>query len=215
MSAPEFRLFVDSHYMSPYVMSVYVALREKGVSFEEERIDLEAQENTRPEYRSTSLTGRVPTLEHGGLALSESSAITEYLEELFPPPVFPAIYPRNPVDRARARQVQAWLRSDLSFLREARPTHVIFRKPSEAPLSDKARLDAEKLFLAAESLLANHGASLFGEWCIADTDLALMLNRLVANGDPVPELLMSYVQQQWRRPSVREWMEKSKALADA
>jgi glutathione S-transferase len=26
---------------------------------------------------------------------------------------------------------------------------------------------------------------MFGEWCIADTDLALMLNRLVLNGDAV------------------------------
>ena len=36
----------------------------------------------------------------------------------------------------------------------------------------------------------------------ADTDLALMLNRLVINGDAVPESLARYAHRQWQRPSV-------------
>jgi glutathione S-transferase len=44
---------------------------------------------------------------------------------------------------------------------------------------------------------------LFGEWCIADTDLALMLNRLVLNGDRVPEHLATYAQRQWKHSSIQ------------
>jgi glutathione S-transferase len=50
----------------------------------------------------------VPLLVDGGFSLSESSAITEYLDEVYPGA---PLYPRDPQARARARQVQAWLRS--------------------------------------------------------------------------------------------------------
>ena len=210
MSSPGLRLFVDSEFLSPYAMSVFVALREKGVSFAITHVDLEAQENLRPQYRERSLTCRVPTLEHGGLSLSESSAITEYLEEVFPPPAFAGVIPQDPMARARVRQVQAWLRSDLLPIREERPTTVIFQKPCNKPLSEKAQLAVEKLIRAAETLLEDHGSSLFGEWCIADTDLALMLNRLVASSDAVPKKLAAYVQNQWQRPSVQAWIDQGR-----
>jgi glutathione S-transferase len=48
--------------------------------------------------------------------------------------------------------------------------------------------------------------NLFGEWSIADTDLALMLNRLVLNGDDVPERLQEYAAFQWQRASVQRFI---------
>lgn len=41
-------------------------------------------------FLAISPVGRVPALEHGGLCLSESGAITEYLCETFPTPLFRA-----------------------------------------------------------------------------------------------------------------------------
>lgn len=213
MGNPDLKLFVDAQFTSPYALSAFVALHEKGLPHDLVCVDLATQENRQTHYQQRSLTGRVPTLEHGEFFLSESSAITEYLEETFPPPTYAAIYPKSPQARARARQVQAWLRSDLLPIRDERPTTVIFQQPSKTPLSDSARLAVETLFQAAEILLRDHHLSLFDQWCIADTDLALMLNRLVANGDQVPEPLAEYVQHQWQRPSVQAWIERSKALA--
>ncbi|MNI52849.1 Glutathione S-transferase YfcF [compost metagenome] len=55
--------------------------------------------------------------------------------------------------------------------------------------------------------MLSHGQdNLFREWCIADTDLALMLNRLVIHGDAVPENIRHYAQKQWQRPSVQAWL---------
>jgi len=34
----------------------------------------------------------------------------------------------------------------------------------------------------------------------------MMLQRLLAHGDPVPQLLAEYAQQQWRRPTVQQWI---------
>lgn len=152
--------------------------------------------------RSREAAQRVPTLVHDGFALAESSAITEYLGEVFPEP---PLYPEDRHDRARARQVQAWLRSDLMPIRAERPTEVLFYRPVDAPLSPTARDAARKLFAACEALLAHGQPDQFGAWCIADTDLALMLNRLVLNGDVVPPLLADYAKHQWQRPSVQRW----------
>ena len=206
MSAAGVTLYVDTRRLSPYAMSAFVALREKDIAFALESVDLGAQENLQAPFQSRSITARVPMLEHAGVFLSESSAIVEYLDEVFPPPAYPPVYPADPVARARARQVQAWLRSDLLPLREERPTTVVFSQPIRQPLSDQAQAAAAKLFRAAAVLLDGSTSNLFGEWCIADTDLALMLNRLVLNGDEVPELLARYARQQWQRPSVQAWL---------
>ncbi len=58
----------------------------------------------------------------------------------------------------------------------------------------------------AEHLLALGQPNLFGEWCIADTDLALMINRLVLHGDEVPERLVDYATFQWQRASVQRFI---------
>lgn len=209
MPSPDLRLFVDAQFASPYAMSAFVALHEKGLPFETTTIDLSAHENQAPEYASVSLTQRVPTLIHEDFSLSESSAIAEYLDETF---VGAPLYPRERRARAKARQLQAWLRSDLLPIRQERSTEVVFFGTRMPPLSPAAQLAAKKLFAAAEILLIPGAQNLFGEWCIADVDLALMLNRLVLNGDDVPHGLASYAEQQWRRRTVRLWVDQPRTL---
>jgi glutathione S-transferase len=185
-------------------MSVFVTLREKQLPFDFSTVDLARGENQQADYATRSLTQRVPTLTHGDFALSESSAITEYLEETFPQI---SVYPQDRHLRARARQVQAWLRSDLMPIRDERSTEVIFYGSRPAPLSAAAEKAAQKLFAGADALLPVDSPNLFGAWCIADMELTLMLNRLVLNGDPVPQRLRNYATHQWERPSVIQWIE--------
>lgn len=206
MSEPTITLWSDSNFFSPYVMAVYVALHEKGLPFSLKTVDLDKGENNQNNWRGYSLTRRVPVLEIDGFDLSESSAITEYLEERFSPPEFERIYPHDLQKRARARQIQAWIRSDLMPIREERGTDVIFAGAKKAPLSASARDAADKLFAIASDLLSHGKPNLFGEWCIADADLALMLNRLVMHGDEVPELLANYASFQWQRSSVQRYV---------
>jgi glutathione S-transferase len=198
-------LYIDSNFVSPYAMWAYVALKEKRLPFALKTVDLSAGQHREAGYERLALTGKVPALIHGDFGLAESSAIIEYLEDVFPsPPVLPA----DAKLRARARQLQAWLRSDLMTLREERPTTVIFRAQVDKPLTDAGRAAADKLIRVASSLLGEGADHLFGKWCIADTELALTLNRLVANGDPVPGNLGRYVEAQWVRPSVQAWLKR-------
>ncbi len=203
MNNPPLRLYVDSQFSSPYAMSAFVVLREKGIEFEMIPLDLEASENQSEDYASLSQTQRVPTLVHGDFALSESSAITEYLEDVFP---HAPVYPQDLMQHAKARQVQAWVRSDLLPIRQERSTLVVFYGLKSALLSPTAESAARKLFSAAQTLLADSPEYLFGQWSIADVDLALMLNRLILNGDSVPLALVEYAQRQWQRPTVQEWV---------
>ena len=201
-------LWGESNFVSPYVFSSFVALREKGLPFELKLFSLGAGEHRQGDYPSRSVTGRVPSLQHGDFWLAESSAIDEYLEDVFPPPGFPRIYPERPADRARARQIQAWLRSDLMPLRDERPTSTVFSRATVKPLTSAGQAAAEQVVRAAEALLAPGASYLFGAFTIADVDLAMMLQRLVANGDALPERLKAYATAIWQRPSVREWLAK-------
>ena len=202
------QLYVDSNYASPYAMSVFVALAEKKLSFEITTVDLSSGAASAPAYAKLSLTHRVPTLVDGDFSLSESSAITEYLDESCPEP---ALYPADVKSRARARQVQAWLRSDFMPIRSERTTVVLFYGPTSTPLSSEAHSAAQKLFAGATELLSHGGPYLCGnEWCIADVDLAVMLNRLALNGDEIPENLATYASRQWQRPSVQLWVQQKR-----
>lgn len=197
-------LYADAQFTSPYAMSVFVALHEKRLPFGLSTIDLDRRANHAIAYAERSLTQRVPTLVHGDFTLSESSAITEYLDDAFPECL---VYPSDVHQRARARQIQAWLRSDLVPIRLERSTDFVFYGAPGEPLTPTAHAAAEKLFYVAEALIPRDGRNLFGTWCIADTDLALMLNRLVLNGDSVPPKLAEYAAYQWQRPAVRRWLE--------
>ena len=201
--ADSLTLFVDTQYASPYAMSAFVALGVKQLPFELRTIDLSAGANHAPDFAGLSLTRRVPTLVHGDFALSESSAIDEYIEDAFPGA---PLYPADPRQKARARQVQAWLRSDLMPIRMERSTEVVFYGAKAPALSSDAQAAAAKLFAAAQALLPVGQDNLCGDWCIADVDLALMLSRLLLNGDTVPPRLADYARRQWQHPAVQRWV---------
>ncbi|WP_223429781.1 glutathione transferase [Pseudomonas sp. GL-B-26] len=205
MESTKLKLYVGADFVSAFAMSAFVALKEKQLSFELVTLDLKARDNYQASYRDLSLTCKIPTLIHQGFALSESSAIAEYLEEVAPG--HNRLLPLDIKQRARARQLQAWLRSDLLVIRKERPADLIYFGKKDTPLSDDALAAVDRLFFVADRLLEGGAEHLFGDWSIADTDLAIMLNRLVANGDQVPSRLAAYVRRQWDRDSVRAWMD--------
>ena len=209
MESTKLELYVGADFVSAFAMSAFVALKEKQLSFELVTLDLKARENYQANYRDLSLTCKIPTLIHQGFALSESSAIAEYLEEIAPG--HNRLLPLDIKQRARARQLQAWLRSDLLVIRKERPADLIYFGKKHTPLSDDALAAVDRLFFVADRLLEGGAEHLFGDWSIADTDLAIMLNRLVANGDQVPSRLAAYVRRQWDRDSVRAWMDIERA----
>jgi glutathione S-transferase len=198
-------LWSDSRFTSPWVLSVWTALREKGVPFEVETLDLERGEHRSGEYPSRTLTAKVPAIRHGDLWLSESLAILEYLEEVFGPPRHARLFPEDRAGRARDRQIMAWLRSDLLELRRCMPFEGIFEPHEPPPVTPRAREEAEKLLRAAATRLPPERAL---RPTLADFDLAFALRRLVRYGHDLsgfPEVVAG-ADAIWARPSVRSWV---------
>ena len=204
----------NAMWTSPYVLSCFVGLTEKKLPFEVQTVALHEGAQRSAAYVQTSFTARVPALVDGDFSLSESSAIIEYLEDKWPAPAHPALLPRDLQARARARQIMAWVRSDLLPIREERSAEYVFYPanslPPCAPLSRAALKAVEKLVSLGERIVPADGGPLFGAWCIADTDLAMMLQRLVKTGEPVPARLRTFAEREWQRPSVQAYVNASR-----
>lgn len=203
-------LYIDSFWISPYSFSAFVALTEKGLSFAIEEVALQRGEQRNDAFAKVSSTKRVPTLVHGEFSLAESSAIVDYLEEAFAAPTYPRILPSSIEERARARQVLAWIRSDLLALREEFPTSSMFYADRRGRLSDAGSAAARRLVEIADRLIPDGATQLFSEWSIADADLAFMLHRLVLNDYEIPPKLFAFAKAQWARPSVRAFVERER-----
>lgn len=200
---------MDSFWISPYAFSCFVALKEKKLPFEVRTASLPDKEHLKDEYRRRSLTGRVPMLEHADFSLSESSAIVEYLDEAFPG--MPRVLPATARDRGRARQIMAWVRSDLMPIREERPSTSLFYERATKPLSPAAEEAARRVVAFAQAVLPEGRTTLFGSgWSAADTDLAFMLQRLNMNGYELPAPLRKFAETQWQLPSVQEWVKRER-----
>lgn len=198
-------LAVEPQWVSPWVFACFVTLREKQLAFDVRELHSVKGETKAADYLAQTVTGRVPSLVHDGFGMAESSAIVEYLEETFPEI---AVLPRTPPERARCRQLMSWLRSDETLpLRRERPTTTMFYESERAktPLSDEARASATKLCEVAGRVL---GA--FDRWNIVQSELAFILHRLILNGDPCPDDVRAWATEQWKRPTVREFVERER-----
>jgi glutathione S-transferase len=199
-------LYAESTWMSPWVFHAMVALEEKQLSYKLEVVPLPIPISMKAALQYKAVLGTVPILVHGDTWITESLAISEYLAETFPAPGHPRLFPANLAERARARQIMMFLRTSLFALREARPTSSVFGRPLTKPLPDKARAEAAELERVALALISDDRGTMFGEWCIADCDLALSLMRLVANQDPLDHRLVNYALAQFDRKSVRRFI---------
>src|SRR6201994_3798502 len=79
---------------------VRVALRLKGLSFDETPIDILTGEQFKPGYEAVNAERVVPTLIHDGHSVFQSLAIIEYIEDIKPEP---RLVPADPKERAYAR----------------------------------------------------------------------------------------------------------------
>lgn len=89
---------------SPYGWRAWLALEHKGVPYTLNMLSFSAGETHAAPFLAINPRGKVPAIVHEGVALWESNAILEYLEDRFPEP---RLWPANVRDRARARRLVA------------------------------------------------------------------------------------------------------------
>lgn len=96
--------------LSPFCRKVRLVLAEKKIEVE---LVEERPWDKRIDYLRQNPSGHVPMLKIGDLVLADSTAICEYLEEVYPQP---PLMPDQPEARAEVRRLCAWF--DDKFQRE-------------------------------------------------------------------------------------------------
>ncbi|CAH9017850.1 glutathione S-transferase family protein [Candidatus Nitrosacidococcus sp. I8] len=97
--------------ISPAPRCLRMFLLEKNIQLDSQFIDVITGENRETEYLSINPAGQTPSLQlDDGSYITESLAIAEYLEELYPQPV---LIGNNPKERAETRMW--WRRVELNI----------------------------------------------------------------------------------------------------
>jgi glutathione S-transferase len=221
MSEPLLILYVGEKNISSWSMRGWLALKHKEVPFEEQEISLR-RDRDRTERRRLSPTGKVPVLRHGARVIPDSLAIIEYLEEIFPPPAHPALWPREAGERATARWMAAAMHSGFTRLREGMSFNLCFVPERPRPPREAVEEAAEVLRLWEGTLAARQsggggGPFLFGAFGAADAMFAPVVVRLTAFEVPTGDTpkAAAYMQAILAHPPVAAWLQAARALPPA
>jgi glutathione S-transferase len=130
---------------------VRFVLNAKGLPFDEVKLDLLAGDQLKPDYLKLNPNGVVPTLDHDGNVIVDSSVIIEYLDEILPEPGFT---PKAPVERAQMRSLMRFI-DEMPAAAVRVPTFNLAFLPRFAAMSEEEFLAfAESKPLRKEFMLA-------------------------------------------------------------
>jgi glutathione S-transferase len=120
--------------ISNYHNKVRIALLEKGVPHEEDDSVKPSQDEA---VLARSPMGKVPFLEVDGTCLRESNVILEYLEDAYPQK---PLLPKDPLERARVRELTAFIELHLELVAR----RMYGSLGGGKPVSDETRQRVEK-----------------------------------------------------------------------
>ena len=208
-------LYIGEKNISSWSMRAFLALEAKGLPFEERTMSL-VEDKNRSRRREVSPTGKVPVLHYRDLVIPDSLAIIEFLEEAFPPPRYPALWPEGTAERAHARWLAATMHSGFPRLRESMSFNLCFLPKPPAPSVDALR-EADEMLGMWEAALEREtacGPFLFDAFGAADVMFAPAVVRLKAfrvSTSKTPKAA-AYIEEVLAYPAVRKWMDAASLL---
>ena len=122
-------------HISNYFNKVRIAMLEKGVPFE---LDATCKPSQSEDFLARTPMGKVPFVEIDGAQLSESQVICEWLEDAYP---HKPLYPRDPLERAKVRELIAILELHMELVARRLYGQLFFGRP---PVSDEVKQAVEK-----------------------------------------------------------------------
>ena len=105
-------LVLHTYWRSSAAYRVRIALHLKGLAFESVPVHLlqDGGQQRTPAFAARNPQRLVPTLQHGAAVLTQSLAIIEYLDEVWPEP---SLLPSGALDRQRARALAQLVACDI------------------------------------------------------------------------------------------------------
>jgi maleylacetoacetate isomerase/maleylpyruvate isomerase len=153
-----------NYFRSSASYRVRIALHLKNLEFEYLPIHLvnNGGEHHKADYKKINPAGEVPALIHAGQIITQSVAIIEYLDEEFPSP---NLFPHEPSDRARVRQIV----EHINCLQPLQNLQVLQHLESEFGLNQEGKEKwvskwLSRVFMALEEI-TQHTAGLY---CVGD-----------------------------------------------
>lgn len=200
------KLYSGTRNASSWAMRAWLALREAGVEFDEEVVDIRRPQRFANLARISDVSpaASVPVLVVGDEAIFDSLAIMEYANDRCGGNLLPA----DPIERARARSIMAWQHAGLSSICSRISFESAFY-PAKRRLTNEELEECGRLFRFLEAVLASSGGPwLFRSITLADLILAPTAVRLSRH---LPESADWQVARNWmgallNRGSVKEWM---------
>lgn len=159
-----------SYWRSSSAYRVRIALAWKGVAYDYVAVNIAPgrDEQLAPGFERVNGARRVPVLELDGEPaerLSESVAIVELLEQLFPEP---ALFPPAALQRAWVREAVELVNSAMQPLQNLSVLHAVKRLAPDASTKEWARSWLSRGFEQLERLAARRG----GAFSVGDTPTA-------------------------------------------
>ena len=153
-----------SYYRSTAAYRVRIALKLKQIDYQQQAVNLLTSEQTEDDYQQINPQKLVPVLEHKGKRITQSMAILEYLEEVYPEP---SILPKDTLERATARSLANVIACDIHPLNNLR---VLKYLVGELAAEEKAKLNwyrhwIEEGFQAFEKCIEQTSN---GKFCLGD-----------------------------------------------
>jgi len=214
------KLYIGNKNYSSWSMRPWVLMRELGIPFEEVMVrfdGFDADSEFKRVMAPLNPVGKVPVLVHEDLVVWDTLAIVETLAEWTT--ASPAVWPRDPKARARARSVCAEMHSGFSALRSACPMNIEASLPQIGALvlRDQAAVvaDLQRICGMWSGLLREHGGPmLFGGFSAADAYYAPVVMRIRTYGLPVPADVQGYIDRVMELDSVKAWIAEALAEQD-
>jgi len=212
------QLYIGNKNYSSWSLRPWLLMTQAGIPFEEIklRLSFDAASDFKKALAGITPAGRVPVLVDEGFAIWDTLAIAEYLAEKY---ASKALWPTQPLARARARSLCAEMHSGFGALRNHCPMNI------EASLPEVGRRilaeqpdvagDLARIVGVWEHQLDEHsGPFLFGSFGIADAYFAPVCTRIRTYGLPVSERAAAYVERVFALPAMQAWVRDACAEHD-
>ena len=208
----EFTLVIGNKNYSSWSLRGWLMARAAGIEFDEVMIPLDLPD-TAASIKKHSPAGKVPVLVHRGLAVWESLAIAEYLNDLKPEAI---LWPSSQAARAHARAISAEMHAGFGELRTNMPMNIRASYPGKG-MTPGVRADIERITGLWRDCRKRFGGAfpkddgfLFGTFGAADAMYAPVVTRLRTFGVPIDSDAEAYCKAVMGYPAMKQWVEAAK-----
>ena len=208
----EFTVVIGNKNYSSWSLRGWLMARIAGIEFDEIVIPLDLPE-TQAAVRKHSPSGRVPVLLHRGLAVWESLAIAEYLNDLKPEV---GLWPASAAARAHARSISTEMHAGFMELRNNMPVNIRASYPGKG-MTPAVRTDIERITAIWRDCRKRFAGAfqkddgfLFGAFGAADAMFAPVVTRFRTYGVKLDTDSDAYCNAVLAQPAMKDWIDAAK-----